>query len=325
MDAVIALVILVVVAIALAKTLRSPAYSDWRNLAKYYRTHYKPPANLAAWQSGKVGKLLYNGTLNLAATSKGLYLSTLPLLRFQTPPLLIPWEEVTRVQRREDRYYQNYELTIGDPAVATLVLPCKPLAGAIPFWEATLRAQASPAPPAMSLPKPMDSFAPAPAQHAPLQRLSRALLAEVAEQARLSSRLRQNYNFHAHEERVQRFLNAMQPGTYVRPHRHCPVAGANRFEFFLALQGALGLLVMDERGQVTHTERISAQGEVRGIELAQATFHTLVVLAADTVIFELKEGPYHAETDKEFLPMFPLEGTPEAAQWVKTWEGYFSG
>ncbi len=325
MDAVIALVVLVVVAIALAKTLRLPAYNDWRNLAKYYRTSYKPPADLAAWQSGKVGKLLYNGTLNLAATSKGLYLSTLPLLRFQTPPLLIPWEEITQVRRQENRYYQNYELTVGDPAIATLVLPCKPLAGAIAIWEATLRAQTASERPAMASSKPMDSVTPAPTPSPPLQRLSCDLLAKVTEQARLSSRLRQNYNFHTHEERVQRFLNAMQPGTYVRPHRHCPVAGVNRFEFFLALQGALGLLVMDERGQVTHTERISAQGEIRGIELSQATFHTLVVLAPDTVIFELKEGPYQAETDKEFLPMFPLENTPEAAQWVKTWEGYFSG
>lgn len=89
------------------------------------------------------------------------------------------------------------------------------------------------------------------------------------------------------------------------------------------LQGALGLLVLDRQGKVLHTEQISAQGPTQGLELAAENYHTLVALVPNTVMFELKEGPYDAQTDKEFLPMFPLEGTPEAHQWVETWVQHF--
>ena len=157
----------------------------------------------------------------------------------------------------------------------------------------------------------------------PLKRLSQKLLDEVAQTARSSPRLRQNYNFHGLSEKVQRFINVLQPGTYVRPHRHLRIPEVNGFEFFLVLQGELGMIILDESGNVLDTERISANGAVRGIELPEGTYHTLVALAPDTIMLELKEGPYEPKTDKEFLAEFPLEGTAAAQQLVETWQGYF--
>ena len=44
-----------------------------------------------------------------------------------------------------------------------------------------------------------------------------------------------------------------------------------------------------------------------------------MALEADSVIFELKQGPYQPNQDKDFLYGFPKEGTSEAtvqeAQW----------
>ena len=44
-----------------------------------------------------------------------------------------------------------------------------------------------------------------------------------------------------------------------------------------------------------------------------------MALEADSVIFELKQGPYQPAQDKDFLKGFPQEGKPEAtvqeAQW----------
>jgi cupin fold WbuC family metalloprotein len=145
----------------------------------------------------------------------------------------------------------------------------------------------------------------------------------TAQKALNSPRLRQNYDFHEWSERVQRFINALQPGTYVRPHRHLGAPEVNGFEFFLVLQGSLGMLILDEQGQVIHTERIEAHGPTHGVELAEGNFHTLVALEPNTVILELKEGPYAPMNDKEFMQSFPEEGTPEAQQWVSTWERYF--
>jgi len=303
------LVGLIALFILMMRWLRSPAYADWAKLAKLYQTRLKPPKNLATMRSGKVGKLTYNGTLNLAPTTQGLYLSTLPLLRFQAPPLLIPWADITQVEKIAQLYPQSYRLVVGTLAIV-LDLPCQPLAAAAPLLEKHLSESSA-------LQESSD------AQALPIKRLTKDLLTQVAAQAQNSPRLRQNYNFHDLDERVQRFLNIMQPGTYVRPHCHRPIAGANRFEFFLVLQGTLGLLVLDQQGQVIHTERISAQGFTCGIELAAETYHTLVALEPDSVMFEIKEGPYNAQTDKEFLSMFPQEGTPEAAHWVKCWEEFF--
>lgn len=157
-----------------------------------------------------------------------------------------------------------------------------------------------------------------------IKRLTPDLLRSVTQQARESPRRRQNYNFHQLASRVQRFLNALQPSTYVRPHRHLRPKGVEGFEFFLVLQGSLGIVIFDAQAQVVHTERISASGNTCGIELPEATYHTLVVLEPDTVILELKEGPYDPKTDKEFLTAFPKENTPAALEQVRIWEQIFA-
>lgn len=158
----------------------------------------------------------------------------------------------------------------------------------------------------------------------PIKRLTQELLDKVTHQARTRPRLRQNHDFHQPAEKVQRFINALQPGTYVRPHWHRRAAGMNGFEFFLVLRGDLGMILFDHEGQITHMERISAHGPTTGIELAEGTCHTLVALAADTALLELKEGPYNPVTDKEFLTDFPCEGTVEAQKLVEVWQGYFA-
>jgi cupin fold WbuC family metalloprotein len=160
----------------------------------------------------------------------------------------------------------------------------------------------------------------------PMQQLSQDLLNDIAGQSRDRTRLRQNYDFHQSTDRVQRFLNALQPGTYVRPHRHLRPEGVNGFEFFLVLEGAIGLLVMDAQGQVLETVYLSAQGQIRGVELAEGQYHSLVALAPNTVMLEIKEGPYNPATDKEFIDRFPLEETQaaQAQAQVHQWHQLFT-
>jgi cupin fold WbuC family metalloprotein len=156
-----------------------------------------------------------------------------------------------------------------------------------------------------------------------IKRLTEELLNTITEQARCSPRQRQNYDFHQPSEKVQRFLNVLQPGTYVRPHRHQRPPDVNGFEFFLVLQGKVGIIIFDENAQIVHTELICAKGATRAIELPEGIYHTLVALAPDTVILELKEGPYNPTTDKEFLDGFPTENTSAAEQMVEHWRSYF--
>lgn len=153
--------------------------------------------------------------------------------------------------------------------------------------------------------------------------LDQALFDAVAAEARSSARLRRNHNLHAEPELVQRFLNVMQPGTYVRPHRHLRSSPGEGFECFLVLQGSMGVLLLDSDGTVIQQLRLDGEGPLRGVEIPEGVFHTLVALAADTVIFEIKQGPYQPASDKDFLAIFPAEGSPEAGTQEGLWRHRF--
>jgi cupin fold WbuC family metalloprotein len=153
-----------------------------------------------------------------------------------------------------------------------------------------------------------------------MNRVDQALLASLACQAARSPRLRHAHPLHALAARVQRMLIALQPGTYVRPHWHPPMPGIDRGEFLLVIQGEVGLLLFDGHGRVVWTERMGRAQHLCGIELAGATYHTVVALAPNTILLEVKEGGYEASHDKAFLDMFPAENTPQARQLVAHWQ-----
>ncbi|UNU23494.1 WbuC family cupin fold metalloprotein [Microcoleus vaginatus] len=155
--------------------------------------------------------------------------------------------------------------------------------------------------------------------------LTQELLDEIAASSRRSPRQRQNYNFHDDlSEKVQRFVNVLQPGTYVRPHQHLRPPGVKGFEFFAVIQGEVGIVILNENGQILRSLRVSAAGPTRAVELPEGTIHTLVALTQDTVILEFKEGPYDGAADKDFLAGFPAEGTAAARELVLIWEAEFN-
>lgn len=154
-------------------------------------------------------------------------------------------------------------------------------------------------------------------------RLDQALFERVAAEARELPRRRRNHNLHAEADPVQRFLNVLQPGTYIRPHRHLRSRPGAGFECFVVLQGAIGLLLLDGQGRVLQRERLSAGGPLRGIQLAEGIVHTLVALEPDSVMLEIKEGPYQPAADKDFLAQFPAEGSPAAEEQERAWRALF--
>ena len=156
-----------------------------------------------------------------------------------------------------------------------------------------------------------------------LQLIDQDLFDAVALRARASERLRMNFNLHQESDLVQRFLNVMQPGTYVRPHLHCRPGTGEGFECFVVLQGSIGVLLFDANGTCLRQERLDAAGPVRGLQLDEGLFHSLVALAPDSVIFELKQGPYQPLADKDFLAGFPQEGELESGQQELEWRRSF--
>ena len=100
-------------------------------------------------------------------------------------------------------------------------------------------------------------------------------------------------------------MNFLQPGTYVRPHRH---PGLMASESVVLLAGALDVLIFDERGELTARHELRGPGSL--IDLEPGVWHGMIVQAPDTVIFEVKCGPYEPEADKDFASWAPEEGDP---------------
>ena len=96
------------------------------------------------------------------------------------------------------------------------------------------------------------------------------------------------------------------------------------FECFLVLQGAIGLLIFDGDGQLIERQHLSSAGPLHGIELAENQFHSLVALEPDTVMFELKQGPYQPTADKDFLSAFSGEGSEQAEAQERRWRQLFA-
>lgn len=125
-----------------------------------------------------------------------------------------------------------------------------------------------------------------------------------------SARRRAIVRYHEHAESVQRMLNALQPDSYVRPHRH---QDPDKVEVFVALAGRALVLRFDDGGRVTAFVVIDAVGPVRGVEIPARTWHSVVALRPGTVLYEVIEGAFSPETHKSYAPWAPAEGTPEAA------------
>ena len=61
------------------------------------------------------------------------------------------------------------------------------------------------------------------------------------------------------------------------------------------------------------------------VDIESGVWHTLVPLANDTVILEIKRGPYNAATDKTFASWAPEEGSPAAHSYLRKMEAIFEG
>ncbi|MCP1288637.1 WbuC family cupin fold metalloprotein [Chromobacterium sp. S0633] len=129
-------------------------------------------------------------------------------------------------------------------------------------------------------------------------------LAALSAKAACAPRLRANQNFHVQlEDPIQRLAIAMEPDTYVRPHRH-----DHSWEMLIALSGAFEVIVFDEAGVVQGRHRLGADG-ARVFEMPANTWHSVVSLQPGSVVFEVKHGPYLPLQDQNLAAWSPVEGS----------------
>ena len=146
------------------------------------------------------------------------------------------------------------------------------------------------------------------------QLIDRKLLDEVSAEAAAAPRKRKNRNFHARDDFIaHRLLNAIEPGSYVAPHRH---SDPTKDETMVVLRGRLGLVEFDNSGTIVSTAVLEPGGTAMGCVIPHGTWHSLLALEPGTVFLEAKAGPYTALTADEKAPWAPAEGDAEAPAYL---------
>jgi len=143
-------------------------------------------------------------------------------------------------------------------------------------------------------------------------------LNELTAQAQGSLRKRQHRNIHkTYAEPCQRFFNAIEPGSYIRPHRHAADPGD---ELLIAVRGLMALVTFDEQGMVTGVVRFGAnrngEGFAVGAEVPANTWHTVIALEPSCVLLEVKAGPFDPNQPKDPATWAPDEGSSAATEYL---------
>lgn len=136
--------------------------------------------------------------------------------------------------------------------------------------------------------------------------IDQVLLDRVSLEAGASPRLRKNFNFHGSDsDSCHRLLNAIEPWSYLAPHRHLD---PGKDETMIVLRGQLGIVLFDEVGEILQTHVLEAGHATCGITIPHGVFHTLVSCQAGSVMFESKAGPYLPLGEGERASWAPAEG-----------------
>jgi cupin fold WbuC family metalloprotein len=144
-------------------------------------------------------------------------------------------------------------------------------------------------------------------------------LVDLSAQAEASPRKRQHRNIHqSHQEPCQRLFNAIEPNSYIRPHRH---AADPRDELLIAIRGLMALVTFDDQGNVLASLRFGSEKyspeAALGAEVPENTWHTVIALQPGCILLEVKSGPFEENNAKELAPWAPEEGSESALRYLE--------
>ena len=116
--------------------------------------------------------------------------------------------------------------------------------------------------------------------------IDKKLLDKVTEEAKASTRLRMNFNFHQSlDEKCHRFLNAVEPGTEVPIHKH-----PTKDETFVLLRGKVRVTTHNDDGSIIEDVVLCPEEGRYGMNIPKGVWHTIEAMEPHSVIFECKEG-----------------------------------
>jgi cupin fold WbuC family metalloprotein len=153
--------------------------------------------------------------------------------------------------------------------------------------------------------------------------VSPQIIAEKISDARTNPRQREILALHRSEsEPIQRMINALEPGSYVCPHRHHDPPKA---ECIVLLTGSLGFVTFLDDGtpDIENCVLLHRTKGMLAVDVREDLWHTFFALEHGTTVFEVKAGPFDAHRDKQAAPWAPAENSPGAAMYLASLEEIF--
>lgn len=112
---------------------------------------------------------------------------------------------------------------------------------------------------------------------------------------------------------VQRLINFVQPNTYIRPHLH---PRKHAVETIFLYQGSIEFIVFSDDGKIDDHYTLKAASSNPMIDIEPNIWHSFLVLEPDTIVMEIKRGPYDSQLDKAFADWAPEEGTSKVPKYI---------
>lgn len=150
---------------------------------------------------------------------------------------------------------------------------------------------------------------------------SKKIIADVINASKITGRRRLHRNLHSnYDSSCQVLLNCIQTDSYIRPHRHFK---ADKDEYLFALQGFFALITFNEYGVVSASTTFGSKSYLHlcdanwGVKIEPTEWHTVLALASNSVLLEIKEGPFVQTEAKEYASWSPSEGACGSSLWLE--------
>jgi len=130
-------------------------------------------------------------------------------------------------------------------------------------------------------------------------KITQALMDELTAEAKASPRLRMNRDLrNSPEDKSQRMLNAIEPGSPLPIHRHMKSS-----ETVVCLRGHLREIFYNDKGEVTDIIDLAPNSDCVALNIPIGQWHTVEVLESGTVIMEVKDGAYEPTGPEDVLTL----------------------
>ena len=132
------------------------------------------------------------------------------------------------------------------------------------------------------------------------EKITQGLLDSLTEQAKASPRLRMNYDLrNSEDDGSQRMLNAIEPGSPERIHRH-----QHTSETVVCIRGRVVEEFYDELERIcTDSIELTPNGPNVAVNIPAGQWHSIRAVESGSVVLSCKDGKYEPMSEADILSL----------------------